>query len=190
MSVIETYSGREIPNTKIMAHDQQRDFIKKTKDHFPEFFDDVSVIEVGSLNINGTVRDFFTNTKSYVGIDLIEGNGVDVVMPGKFYEAHDIDTVISTECFEHDKDWVKTFENMVSMARKGGFIVFTCASEGRQEHGTTRTSPADSPATTDYYENRTQKDFEDAFDIKSLFSKSLFEYNPITRDLYFWGVKK
>lgn len=173
-----------------MAHNQQRDFIKKTKDHFPEFFDNVSVVEIGSLNINGTVRDFFTNTKSYVGIDLIEGKDVDVVIPGKDYEAHDIDTVISTECFEHDKDWKKTFENMIKMARIGGLVMFTCASDGRREHGTTRTSPADSPATTDYYENRIQADFENAFGIKFLFKKHLFEYNPVTCDLYFWGIKR
>lgn len=173
-----------------MAHNEQRQFIQKTKDHFPEFFNDVSVVEIGSLNINGTVRDFFTNPKSYVGVDIIEGPGVDVVIPGKDFEAEGIDTVISTECFEHDKDWVKTFDNMVKMARPGGFVVFTCASTGRHEHGTTRTSPADSPATTDYYENRTIEDFQRAFGIKHLFQKHLFEYNPITCDLYFWGVKK
>lgn len=173
-----------------MAHNEQKQFIQKTKDHFPEFFDNVSVVEIGSLNINGTVRDFFTNTKSYVGLDLIEGKDVDVVMPGKDYKAEGIDTVISTECFEHDKDWIKTFVNMVSMARPGGFVIFTCASTGRHEHGTIRTTPADSPATTDYYENRTMEDFEDAFPFKDIFSKCLFEYNPVTCDLYFWGVKK
>jgi SAM-dependent methyltransferase len=173
-----------------MAHNQQRAFIKKTSDHFPEFFDNVSVVEIGSLNINGTVRDFFTNTRSYTGLDLIEGDGVDFVIPGKDYEAYGMDTVISTECFEHDKDWKATFRNMTRMVRSGGLVIFTCAGEGRHEHGTTRTSPADSPATTDYYENRTQKDFEDTFDIKGLFEKHLFEYNPITCDLYFWGIRK
>lgn len=173
-----------------MAHNEQKQFIQKTKDHFPEFFDGVSVVEIGSLNINGTVRDFFTNPKSYVGLDLIEGNGVDLVLPGKDYNARGIDTVISTECFEHDRDWKKTFENMVNMVKSGGLVIFTCASDGRHEHGTTRTSPADSPATTDYYENRNRKDFEEAFDIKGLFQKHLFEYNPVTCDLYFWGIRK
>lgn len=172
-----------------MAHNEQRQFLKKTKDHFPEFFDRVSVVEIGSLNINGTVRDFFTDPTQYAGLDLIEGKDVDVVMPGKDYQAQGIDTVISTECFEHDRDWKKTFENMTRMVRGGGMVIFTCASDGRHEHGTARTNPADSPATTDYYENRNQKDFEEAFDIKKLFSKHLFEYNPVTCDLYFWGIR-
>jgi len=176
-----------------MAHQQQRDFIKKTKDHFPEYFEGehLNVLEVGSLNINGTVRDFFAAEK-YVGIDLIEGKDVDQVCPGNLFPApaETFDTVISTECFEHDKTWKETFANMVRMTKVGGMVIFTCASDGRHEHGTTRTSPADSPATTDYYENRNANDFWQNFDIKSMFSKHLFEYNPVTCDLYFWGIKK
>lgn len=174
-----------------MAHIQQRQFIQKTKDHFPECFNDVSVLEVGSLNINGTVRDFF-NAKSYLGIDLIEGKDVDMVISGNEINHPDesYDTVISTECFEHDKHWKETFANMYRMTKKGGMVIFTCASDGRHEHGTTRTTPADSPATTDYYENRNANDFWMNFDIKGMFTKFLFEYNPVTCDLYFWGIKK
>jgi SAM-dependent methyltransferase len=175
-----------------MAHQEQRNFIASVKNHYPEFFHDVSVVEIGSLNINGTVRDFFSDTKSYVGVDLIEGKDVDVICEGKNYlaESDSIDVVISTECFEHDKDWKDTFSNMIRMAKHGGLIVFTCASTGRHEHGTTRTSPADSPATTDYYENRTSIDFELSFNLRDIFENYGFEYNPVTKDLYFCGVKK
>ncbi len=175
-----------------MSHIQQRNFIKKTKDHFPEYFNGCEVLEVGSLNINGTVRDFFSDSKSYMGIDLIEGDGVDEICYGNELKSPDesYDTAISTECFEHDKFWTDTFQNMYRMTKKGGLVIFTCASEGRHEHGTTRTSPADSPATNDYYRNLVAKDFTDVFNIDDMFSKHLFEYNPETCDLYFWGVKK
>lgn len=175
-----------------MAHQQQRDFIAKVKSFYPEFFQGgIDVLEVGSLNINGTVRDFFGPVDRYVGIDLVEGPGVDVVCPGKVYSSPTtFDMVISTECFEHDQDWKDTFQNMWMLIRTGGLIVFTCASEGRHEHGTTRTSPADSPATNDYYSNLTEKDFRELFDFDQVFSKYAFEYNPVTCDLYFWGIKK
>lgn len=174
-----------------MSHIQQRDFLQKTKDHFPEFFKDVEVLEVGSLNINGTVRDFFEPI-SYLGIDLIEGVGVDLVRAGNEFNAPEdtFDVAISTECFEHDKNWKDTFKNMVRMTKSGGMVIFTCASTGRPEHGTTQTSPADSPATNDYYLNLTRGDFESEFDFKEMFTKYLFEYNPVSCDLYFWGIKK
>lgn len=174
-----------------MSHIQQRDFIQKTKNYFPEYFKDVDVLEVGSLNINGTVRDFF-DAKSYLGIDLIEGKDVDKVVAGNEISDPDetYDTTISTECFEHDKFWKDTFKNMHRMTKKGGIVIFTCASNGRHEHGTTRTSPADSPATNDYYMNLNKGHFEQEFDIESMFTKHMFEYNPVTCDLYFWGIKK
>jgi len=174
-----------------MAHNEQRVFIERVKSFLPEYFINTHVLEVGSLNINGTVRDFFEFSKEYVGLDLMEGPGVDMVCAGKSYNTeHPFDTVISTECFEHDKDWKETFENMYRLAKKDGLVLFTCASTGRHEHGTTRTSPQDSPATTDYYENRTEEDFRDAFALEFMFSKYAFEYNPVTCDLYFWGIKK
>lgn len=174
-----------------MAHVEQRDFIQKTKDHFSEAFKTESVLEVGSLNINGTVRDFF-ESKYYLGIDIMPGKDVDLVIAGHELDQPDglYNTTISTECFEHDKHWKDTFLNMYRMTKVGGFVIFTCASDGRHEHGTTRTSPADSPATNDYYMNLNKNHFLETFDIDGMFSKHLFEYNPITCDLYFWGIKK
>lgn len=175
-----------------MAHNEQRVFIERVKSFLPEYFIRTNVLEVGSLNINGTVRDFFEFSKEYVGLDLMEGKDVDIVCEGADYDgdSESVDTVISTECFEHDKDWQNTFSNMYRLAKKEGLVLFTCASTGRHEHGTTRTSPQDSPATTDYYENRTEEDFRAVFDIDSMFSKYAFEYNPVTCDLYFWGIKE
>lgn len=182
-----------------MAHIQQRDFILKVKSFFPEFFKGGDILEVGSLNINGTVRDFFESPKNYIGIDLMDGPGVDMICAGKDFDlfpefpnnpGKGYDVVISTECFEHDKDWKDTFKNMHHLVHNGGMVMFTCASTGRHEHGTTRTSPQDSPATTDYYENRTEQDFISSMPIPEMFSKYAFEYNPVTCDLYFWGIKK
>ncbi len=174
-----------------MAHGNQRNFIQETKYKYPQYFTNVNVLEVGSLNINGTVRDFFME-KSYLGIDLIEGNCVDKICKGHEMDSADgtYDTIISTECFEHDIHWKETFKNMHRMVRSGGMIVFTCASDGRPEHGTTRTSPQDSPATNDYYQNLNEGHFISEFNLKSMFSQYSFEYNGFTADLYFWGIKR
>lgn len=64
-----------------LAHDTQMWFFQNIKAFFPRFFDNVSVLEIGSLNINGTVREFFTNC-NFTGIDIGPGPCVDIVIPG------------------------------------------------------------------------------------------------------------
>jgi len=171
-----------------MAHPQQRVFFEKMRDSFPDAFTGVSVLEVGSLNINGTVRDFF-DAKEYVGVDLVEGPGVDRVCAGQDLDYVDNwwDVVVSAECFEHNSEWVATFANMARMS--GKYVFFTCASTGRAEHGIHGAHPHESPVTNDYYMNLTEQDFRDVFDLPTMFADFGFEYNPVWCDLYFYGVK-
>ena len=69
-------------------------------------------------------------------------------------------------------------------------MIFSCATIGRQEHGTTATSPADSPFTNDYYKNLIEQDFRETFYLNDMFSKYEFSVNQRPEDLYFWGLKK
>ena len=59
-----------------MAHLQQAEYVKSLKKIYPHFFNRKKVLEVGSLNINGSIRDFFYECE-YVGIDVGEGEGVE-----------------------------------------------------------------------------------------------------------------
>jgi len=176
-----------------MSHPQQMAYVQSLRQRFPAAFTGKKVLEVGSLNINGSVRSFFLAC-DYTGIDVGAGKDVDIVCEGQKYDAPDnsFDTTISCECFEHNPYWAETFANMIRMTKPGGLVVFTCATTGRREHGTTRTSPQDSPLTVglqwDYYRNLTVEDFRNKFDFAKLFKVYEFAVNPSSADLYFWGV--
>ena len=178
-----------------MSHPQQLAFIRSVKDQFPSNFTDVKELEVGSLDINGSIRQFFDNCE-YLGIDVGTGRHVDVVCAGQDLDHADAtyDTVASCECFEHNPEWIKTFVNMHRLAKKGGVVFVTCATTGRPEHGTTKTSPNDSPLTVglgwDYYKNLTEDDFKTAFELDEMFSMWNMRTDMSHRDLYFYGVKK
>jgi hypothetical protein len=80
---------------------------------------------------------------------------------------------------------------MHRVVKKGGLVVMSCATTGRAEHGTKRTSPEDAPLVEwDYYKNLTEADFKEKFDLDKMFSKYEFSTNNQTHDLYFYGVKK
>ena len=178
-----------------MSHRQQREFFHALKAHLPTLFEKSSVLEVGSFDVNGSIRQYFDGC-DFWGIDLVAGPGVDEVCSGHEYQPRNrssFDVTISTECFEHNPFYLETLVNMIRLTRKGGAVVFTCASRGRGEHGTTRTSPADSPGTQNrgwnYYRNLTESSFSSKIDMAAHFVTHRFFYNPVSCDLYFIGIK-
>jgi SAM-dependent methyltransferase len=175
-----------------MAHKEQQNFVEAVKNVFPDSFKNTRVLEIGSLNINGTIRVFFENC-DYIGVDVGEGPGVDLVCNGEDLDHPDnsYDTVASTECFEHTPAWLEIFKNMTRMVKPGGLVFFTCASTGRPEHGTTRTKPEDSPLLNwDYYRNLTKEDFTSSMNLSDHFKLHEFIFNEESCDLYFFGLKK
>lgn len=178
-----------------MAHIQQLKFISLVKEFFvQDNSHDLRILEIGSYDVNGSIRQFFPNS-SYVGVDLCEGPGVDLVSYGHKVDLPDasFDLAISCECFEHDPNWVETINNMYRMTKAGGMVVVTCATIGRLEHGTRRTASEFSPGTQfvglDYYKNLGRTDFEAALNLQKMFSEYLFFTMPASFDLYFVGWK-
>ncbi len=58
----------------IMAHPYQLQFINALARHVCDDFKSVAILEVGSHDVNGTIRGFFPNS-SYVGMIFLRGLG-------------------------------------------------------------------------------------------------------------------
>ena len=182
-----------------MAHPNQQTFCERVRLMFPEYFTGVDVCDIGSLDINGNNQYLFSDY-TYIGVDVGKGKNVNVVSKGhEFKPLHGdkYDTVISTECLEHDMYWYLTLNNICeNLVKSKGLVMFTCATTGRPEHGTRRTQPLDSPFTStfeewsDYYMNLTEQDVRDAVDLDKYFSVYHFYVDHDSCDLYFWGITK
>lgn len=142
-------------------HPEQVEYCKKIKARFPEHFKNRAVLDVGSQDINGNNQYLFTNC-SYLGIDIGPGKNVNLISPVHLYLANKeehhpyrFDTIISTEMLEHDCYCQASLAMMYALLNPGGLLLVTAAGRNRPEHGTTRTTPKDSPHTTDYYCNIT-----------------------------------
>lgn len=179
-----------------MSHPSQVEYCKKIKERFPQYFNSVSVIDFGSLDVNGSNRYLFIESK-YIGVDIGPGRNVDIVCKAHEYdgETNRFDVVISTEMFEHDMYFNKTLVNMIRVLRPGGLLLFTCATDQRPEHGTRRTSIADSPLTAqiaewnDYYKNVSESDIRGIINVDEIFKEYEFDVWQNV-DLRFYGIKK
>jgi SAM-dependent methyltransferase len=176
-----------------MSHASQIEFVTLAKNLFPEMFSGRKVLEIGSLDINGTVRGYFTGC-DYTGLDVAAGPGVDVVCEGQKYDAPaaSFDTVICCEVMEHNPYWVETFNNMMRLLKPGGLMIMSCATGYRPEHGTSRSDPGNSPLTVkqgwEYYRNLSARDILRKVNFSSL-NAWAFATNWDAWDLYFLGTK-
>ena len=115
-------------------HDAVKEFIQELKKKYPQKFLTQSVLEFGSLNINGTPREFFKEC-DYTGIDWREGKDVDIVCKAHEYKpGRRFSVIISTEMLEHDKFAAESVLKMVDLLKSNGLLIITCASLDRKEH--------------------------------------------------------
>ena len=87
------------------------------------------ILEVGSLDVNGTLRYGIQRMKplEYIGIDIIEGRGVDIICKAenlveKFGE-ETFDFVLSTCLLEHVQDWKTCVSQIKHVCKRGGHIL-------------------------------------------------------------------
>ena len=179
-------------------HLEARDFTLFVKNMLNNFFIGKRVLDVGSGDINGNNRFLFENCE-YDGNDVVNARNVTIVSKTKDlpFQNNTFDTIVSTECFEHDPEYKESFVKIYNMLKPDGLFCFTCASTNRAEHGTRRSSPYDSYGTicnledmSDYYKNLTELDLNEALPLNNLFSVWDTYYNSNSKDLYFVGIKK
>jgi SAM-dependent methyltransferase len=98
------------------------------------------VLEVGSLDVNGSVRGDIEalGPAGYVGIDIRPGPGVDVICDAadlveKFGE-NAFDVVVSTELLEHARDWRRVVSNIKRVTRPDGVMLVSTRSYGVDFH--------------------------------------------------------
>ena len=178
-------------------HGEAIDFMSWVKSILGDYFINKRVLDVGSGDINGNNRFLFENC-IYEGNDVIAAKNVTIVSKTKDLQIEDatFDTIISSECFEHDPTYQQSLKKIYSMLKPGGLFCFTCASTYRPEHGTARTTPWASFGTVgdlddmaNYYKNLTEKDIHKVLNLPKSFSVWNTYYNALSCDLYFVGIK-
>lgn len=91
------------------------------------------VVEIGSQNVNGSLRDVCPNSVEYVGIDFVHGNGVDLVLTDPYHFPLDdasVDIVVSSSCFEHSSMFWLTFNEVMRILKSRGLFYLNAPTNG------------------------------------------------------------
>lgn len=84
-----------------------------------------TIVELGSQDLNGTLRDHCPADACYIGLDVMAAKGVDLVVNpfGPLPIATDsIDAVLTSSAFEHDVCFWETFLELIRILRPGGLL--------------------------------------------------------------------
>ena len=162
-------------------HDSAYKFVQKMLTMLPSR---KSVVEFGSRNVNGSVRQLFKDAEQYIGVDLREGPGVDVVANASLW--HDngrrFDTVVTTEMLEHAPDNGKIIANVLRLLKPRGVFLLTAATDPRHPHSAIEGGDL---RPGEYYKN---VNLEELCQSLSAFYFSLVD-TSVTGDVYALAVK-
>lgn len=105
-------------------------FVNKYSAQLPSNF---RVLDVGSIDVNGTYKNLFDENVRYLGIDLEKGQNVDIVLKDPYFfplASNSIDLIVSGQAFEHIEFFWLTWMEMVRVAKDGGYIFLIAPSRG------------------------------------------------------------
>ncbi|MFO1104300.1 MAG: methyltransferase domain-containing protein [Methylocystis sp.] len=94
---------------------------------------DQLIVEFGSCDVNGSLRDFCPEGAAYLGLDIGKGPSVDIFLDeGKPIPLRDefADIVVSSSVLEHDRFFWDSFLEMARVLKPGGILYLNVPSNG------------------------------------------------------------
>lgn len=93
----------------------------------------LKIVEIGSKNVNGSLREAAPIGAEYIGLDFDKGEGVDIVIdnPYKIPLADEMaDVVLSSSCFEHSEFFWVVYLEAIRILKPGGLLYLNVPSNG------------------------------------------------------------
>lgn len=91
------------------------------------------VVDIGAQDVNGSLKDVMPPHLQYIGVDFVEGHGVDIVLDDPYklpFESESLDIVVSNSCFEHSEMFWLTFLEILRVLKPSGLFYLNVPSNG------------------------------------------------------------
>lgn len=116
-------------------HKGNVEWLMSIQERYGEFLANSRLLEIGSLNVNGTSRTYL-KTKQHIGIDVLAGNCVDVQCDAEQtqFDPNEFDVLLSISMMEHNPRWREGLTHNLQWLRPHGLIVLSWGAEGNTKH--------------------------------------------------------
>lgn len=94
---------------------------------------EVTIADIGAQDVNGSLRDVAPENAKYIGVDFVQGKGVDVVLTDPYrmpFEDNSLDVVVSSSCFEHSEMFWLLFMDLLRILKPNGLLYINVPSSG------------------------------------------------------------
>jgi ubiquinone/menaquinone biosynthesis C-methylase UbiE len=92
---------------------------------------DITVIDIGSQDVNGTLKSVAPSNVKYIGVDMEAAKGVDIVLSDPYklpFADNSIDAIVSSSCFEHSEMFWVLFLEMMRILKPDGLCYINAPS--------------------------------------------------------------
>jgi SAM-dependent methyltransferase len=110
------------------------------RDHGRRFFetyvtkpDGAVIVDLGSQDVNGSLRSVAPAAAKYVGVDFEDAKGVDIVISDPYalpFEDESVDICVSSSCFEHSEFFWLVFLEIMRILKPAGLLYLNVPSNG------------------------------------------------------------
>jgi SAM-dependent methyltransferase len=93
----------------------------------------IKVVEIGSQDVNGSLRSTCPSNFEYVGVDFVPSKGVDIVLDDPYrlpFADESIEIVLSSSCFEHAELFWLLFNEILRTLKPHGLFYLNAPSNG------------------------------------------------------------
>jgi SAM-dependent methyltransferase len=93
----------------------------------------LDVVDIGSQDVNGSLRTVCPADFTYVGVDFAPGRNVDVVLDDPYslpFADESVDVVLSNSCFEHAELFWLSFLEIMRVLKPDGLFYLAAPSNG------------------------------------------------------------
>ena len=113
-------------------HPSALEFGKKFFDTYCKGFSGL-VVDIGSQNVNGSLKDVCPAEAEYIGVDFCPGNGVDIILTDPYklpFDDESVDVIVCSSVFEHSQFFWVIFLEIMRVLKPTGLLYLNVPSNG------------------------------------------------------------